>query len=237
MAKEKGAKDKDKKDKPAKISDKEAEKIIIDYLEKQNRPYNSQTLIDNLHGTVGKSQANKVLQALCDSNKLFSKEFGKAKLFWRVQEGLEIDKEGMNEIVNQVKELENEKSPLSEEYKKLASEVSELMRQPSNQEAEKLIEKLTAENEELKSKYESITQNTVVITPQEKKKAEKTYDDTRSAWGKRKKMCDEVCAQLYESSGKRFKDFKEDLGLEDDDDNGVSLKKDDETTKMKKGEL
>eukprot|EP01114_Cavostelium_apophysatum_P002714 TRINITY_DN1239_c0_g1_i1.p1 TRINITY_DN1239_c0_g1~~TRINITY_DN1239_c0_g1_i1.p1 ORF type:complete len:235 (+),score=81.41 TRINITY_DN1239_c0_g1_i1:105-809(+) len=224
------------KEKPAKISDKEAEKMILSYLEKQNRPYNSQMVSDNLHGAVGNTQAKKVLAAMGDANKIASKDFGKSKVYWRLQEDNAIDKRGLEELDKKVSELEAEKAPISEECKKLSAELAELNAQPSDKEADAQIAKLEKENEELSAKLKGIAGNSVVLTPAQKKKITKDYEDAKGAWRKRKRMVRDICDTLSESTNKRYKEWKEDLGFEDDEDVGVNIDKD-ETTKIKKGEI
>jgi hypothetical protein len=53
--------------------------------QQQNRPYNVQTLIDNLHGAISKAPLKKILQSLVDEGKLTSKTFGKQIIYWRNQ--------------------------------------------------------------------------------------------------------------------------------------------------------
>jgi len=224
------------KEKAAKVSDKEAEKIILSYLEKQNRPFNALTLYENLHGAVGKTQANKLLTSLAESKKITAKEFGKQKIFWRNQEGLEIDKEGLAKLEKQIEQLEKEREPLNEECKSLSAEIHGLTSNPTNQEADVKIAALTKENTELQTRLKNITENQVVISPEEKKQAEKQYEVTRQQWRKRKRICKDICSHLEEGSGKRFKDFQDELGLQVDEDFGISLDKD-ETTRLKKGEI
>jgi hypothetical protein len=50
-----------------------------------NRPYNVQMVVDNLHGSVGKSAMQKILDHFADKEKLTRKEFGKQKIYWRNQ--------------------------------------------------------------------------------------------------------------------------------------------------------
>lgn len=38
--------------------------------------------MDNLHGTIGKTQMQKILNSLCEKNSIVGKEFGKQKVYW-----------------------------------------------------------------------------------------------------------------------------------------------------------
>jgi hypothetical protein len=58
---------------------------VREYMKEQNRPYNLQTIIDNLtakHGALGKTAAQKIIDRLVSSNYLTEKEFGKTKIYW-----------------------------------------------------------------------------------------------------------------------------------------------------------
>jgi len=226
------------KEKKAKASDQEAEDVVLEYLQKQNRPYNAIMLYENLHGAVGKTQAVKILQELADKGIITSKEFGKQKLFWRKQEELsEFDAGTLKKLDEQIAELDQRASELSDHCKSLSNELRLLHNAPTDEEASSRVKLLSVENDALRRKVDSIKSNQRTITSQEREQAEKEYDFTKLAWKKRKRMCRDICGHIEEGSGKRFRDIKDELLLEVDDDFGVSVDQDDETTKLKKGEL
>ncbi len=73
--------------------------LSIVYIEQMNRPYNVQMLHDNLHGSVGKTALQKIVQSLADEGKLTCKEFGKQKLYWFNQDGKDVaDKDELVEL-------------------------------------------------------------------------------------------------------------------------------------------
>jgi len=209
---------------------------VMSYFEKMNRPYNAQILSDNLQGTIGKTTLNKILQTLTDDGKLTCKEFGKQKLYWRNQELLQVeDKEELSILDKKLENLEEELEKLNEECSKLSSELKTIITLPTNSETEIRIKTLSTENTDLEEKLKLIKGKSIVITPEEKKKAEKDYDSFRLQWKKRKRMCKEIVDQLTEASGKKAKDLIEEVGVTTDEEAGVSLERD-KTTKMKKGE-
>ena len=73
----------DKKKEPEKkiLNDEEARKEIAEYMERQNRPYSVQNIIDNLHGRVKKKQVEKITEGLVEEKVLTVKEYGKSKIF------------------------------------------------------------------------------------------------------------------------------------------------------------
>ena len=67
------------------VAKQPGEQKIKEYMKDQNRPYNLQTLIDNLHGVVGKTMAQKIVDKLAENGTLTCKEFGKTKIYWNNQ--------------------------------------------------------------------------------------------------------------------------------------------------------
>jgi len=182
-----GKKD-EKEEKKKKLSDKEAEKIIAEYMQNWNRPYSVQVLYDNLHGTVGKTQAQKLLQQLADKGNLTCKEFGKQKIYWRNQEGLEsVDKATLDDFDAKIKALEKERNQINEQCKTFSARIKELSNEPTTVEAENEIAKLSKENMTLQTRLTGIKQNQVVVTPEEKKQAQQQYESYRIQWKKKKK--------------------------------------------------
>ena len=77
----KPAKDKKKEPEKKMLNDEEARKEIAEYMERQNRPYSVQNIIDNLHGRVKKKQVEKITEGLVEEKVLTVKEYGKSKIF------------------------------------------------------------------------------------------------------------------------------------------------------------
>ena len=96
-----------------------AQKLILEELQKQNRPFNHTLLHATLHGAVTKTQCQSLLDTLADKGKLIRKEFGKAKVYWADQEGLEsVPPEKLKELD---KEIEGKKQTIKELTSTLAA--------------------------------------------------------------------------------------------------------------------
>ncbi|CCH41522.1 hypothetical protein BN7_1063 [Wickerhamomyces ciferrii] len=54
-----------------------AEKVILEYLEQQYRPYTVNDIVQNLHGAIGKSVAQRALETLAEEGKIVTKQYGK----------------------------------------------------------------------------------------------------------------------------------------------------------------
>ena len=71
-------------------TDAAAKALIIKYLFKQNRPYSSIQIYDNLHKRIQKSCLERCFAVLCDSSlphRLVCKEYGKSKIYFPDQSG------------------------------------------------------------------------------------------------------------------------------------------------------
>eukprot|EP01117_Protostelium_nocturnum_P005947 TRINITY_DN2140_c0_g1_i1.p1 TRINITY_DN2140_c0_g1~~TRINITY_DN2140_c0_g1_i1.p1 ORF type:complete len:253 (+),score=116.37 TRINITY_DN2140_c0_g1_i1:107-760(+) len=216
------------------MTDKEAKDMILEYMEEHNRPYNAQMVADNMKNeALTKNAVAKFLDALAKSKKLVAKEFGKAMIYWPVQSDEVIPASKLADMDKNIETVKMEANQLADEVKALASEVKLLSSLPSNEEADDRIAKAEQENEDLKERLASIAGGTTVVSPQERKKIEKEYDLSKQMWKKRKRMTKEISDVLEEKTGKKYKEIKEDLGLEDDEDFGVTVDND-ETSKFRK---
>lgn len=63
------------------FSDQEAEQVIAEWMEKQNRPYSVQNLLDNFQHQLKRAQCVRITDQLVESSILTCKEYGKAKVF------------------------------------------------------------------------------------------------------------------------------------------------------------
>ncbi|XP_074573705.1 homologous-pairing protein 2 homolog [Curcuma longa] len=82
---------------------------------------------------------------------------------------------------------------------------------------------LLSEVDEMGSKLSKLHSGVVLVKPEDKKLIEDTYIEKINHWRKRKRMFKELWDAITENSPKDLKEFKEELGLEYDEDIGVSL--------------
>ena len=63
------------------FTDAEAETTVAEFMEKNNRPYSVQNLLDNFQHQLKRTQCMKVMDLLTESSILTCKEYGKAKVY------------------------------------------------------------------------------------------------------------------------------------------------------------
>lgn len=62
------------------------EQKVLDYLEKMNRPYSVNDILQNLHNEVTKAAVQKALDQLVSKEKIREKIYNKQKIYTVVQE-------------------------------------------------------------------------------------------------------------------------------------------------------
>ncbi|XP_073116300.1 homologous-pairing protein 2 homolog isoform X2 [Elaeis guineensis] len=191
----------------------------------QNRPLNSQNVADALQKyNLKKTAVQKALDALADSGQISFKEYGKQKIYLARQDQFKIPN---GQELDQMKE---ENSKLQEELqvqKKAINEVeTEIRALQSNLTLEEILAKeakLHIEVHEMEEKLKKLHGGVVLVKPEDKKVIEETYSEKINQWRKRKRMFKDLWDAITENSPKDLKEFKEELGIEYDEDVGVGL--------------
>ncbi|XP_050225597.1 homologous-pairing protein 2 homolog [Mercurialis annua] len=202
-----------------------AEAIVLNFVNEQNRPVNSQNAADALQKfNLKKAAVQKALDSLADSGKISFKEYGKQKIYIARQDQFEIPN---SEELNLMKEKNSELQKQVEEQKKATNAVEgEIKALQSNLTLEQIHDKevkLRNEVKEMEDKMVKLRGGVTLVSPEERKAIEKIYSEQISHWKKRKRMFKDLWDAITENSPKNLKEFKEELGFEYDEDVGVSL--------------
>lgn len=202
-----------------------AEGIVLDFVNEQNRPLNSQNVADFLQKyNLKKASVQKALDALADSGRISFKEYGKQKIYIAKQDQFNIP--NGEELVRMKDENAKLQQEL-EEQKRAVSEVeTEIKNLQSNLTLEQIREKeaiLRKEVEEMERNLDKLHGGVVLVRPEERKVVEELYLDRISQWRRRKRMFKDLWDAITENSPKDLKEFKDELGIEYDEDAGVNL--------------
>lgn len=182
-------------------------------------------MADNLQKfNLKKTAIQKALDTLADSRRISFKEYGKQKIYVARQDQFDIPN---GEELNQMKENNAKLQELLGKEKKAISEVEgEIKALQSNLTLEEMrakIANLMKEIGEMEKKLTKLRGGVTLVSPEERKIVEALYVDTVSQWRRRKRMFKDVWDAITENSPKDVKEFKEELGIEYDEDVGVSL--------------
>ncbi|KAJ0900501.1 hypothetical protein HanPSC8_Chr08g0314501 [Helianthus annuus] len=202
-----------------------AEGIILNFVNEQNRPLNSQVVADFLQKfNLKKTAVQKALDNLAEGGKITFKEYGKQKIYLARQDQFEIPN---TEELNQMKEENARLQEMLEEQKKsnsqLEGEIKSLQSNLTLDEIQSKDVQLRKQVKELEERLTKLREGVTLVSPEERKLVEKTFSDAISHWRKRKRMFKDVWDTITENSPKTPNEFKEELGIEYDEDIGVSL--------------
>ncbi|GFZ16121.1 Tat-binding protein 1(Tbp-1)-interacting protein [Actinidia rufa] len=202
-----------------------AEGIVLSFVNEQNRPLNSQNVADALQKfNLKKAAIQKALDTLADSGRISFKEYGKQKIYLARQDQFGIPN---SEELNQMKEQNAKLQEKLDEQKRAISEVEgEIKALQSNLTLEQIRTKevdLRKKVEEMEGTLTKLRGGVTLVSPEERKVVEGMYVDIVSQWRRRKRMFKDVWDAITENSPKDIKEFKEELGIEYDEDVGVIL--------------
>ncbi|KAF3431829.1 hypothetical protein FNV43_RR26565 [Rhamnella rubrinervis] len=202
-----------------------AEAIVLNFVNEQNRPLNSQNVADSLQKfNLKKAAVQKALDTLADIGKISFKEYGKQKIYIARQDQFDIPN---SEELNKMKEENTKLQQQLDEQRKAISEVEgEIKALQSNLTLEQIREKeakLRKEVKEMEEKLEKLRGGVTLVSPEDRKLIQQMYSESINQWRRRKRMFKDLWDAITENSPKDLKEFKEELGIEYDEDIGVSL--------------
>ncbi|KAL6538941.1 Homologous-pairing protein 2 [Orobanche minor] len=202
-----------------------AEAIVLNYVNEQNRPLNSQNVADSLQKfNLKKAAIQKALDSLADSGKIKFKEYGKQKIYLARQDQFDIPN---NDELNQMKEENSKIQEQLDERKKaitvVEAEVKALQSNLTLEEIQTRQMQLGNEVKQMEEKLIKLRQGVTLVSQEERQAVEKMYTNMTTQWRKRKRMFKDIWDAITENSPKNLKEFKEELGVEYDEDVGVSL--------------
>ncbi|KAE8729852.1 Homologous-pairing protein 2-like protein [Hibiscus syriacus] len=201
------------------------EAIVLNYVNEQNRPLNSQNVADSLQKyNLKKASIQKALDTLADSGKISFKEYGKQKIYLARQDQFDIPNN--EELAYMKEENAKLKEHLDQQKKEITEVEGEIKSLRSNLTLGQIHDKeakLRKEVKEMEDKLVKLRGGVTLVMPEEKKAVEAMYSDKISQWRKRKRMFKDLWDAITENSPKDLKEFKEELGIEYDEDVGVNL--------------
>ncbi|KAG0480234.1 hypothetical protein HPP92_010831 [Vanilla planifolia] len=210
--------------------------IFDGLIKKQNRPLNSQNVADALQKyNLKKSAIQKGLDTLADSGQISFKEYGKQKIYLARQDQFKI----LNS--QEIEQMKKANSQLQAEFdgqKKAIGELeSEIRALQSNLTLEEIRSKqaiLQAEVFGAEEKLKKLRDGVILVKPEDRMLTEQTFGDMMNHWRKRKRIFKDFWDVITENLPRDVKEFKEELGIEYDEDVGVSLQSYTELTNSSK---
>eukprot|EP00658_Telonema_sp_P-2_P030533 TRINITY_DN23029_c0_g1_i2.p1 TRINITY_DN23029_c0_g1~~TRINITY_DN23029_c0_g1_i2.p1 ORF type:complete len:241 (+),score=38.00 TRINITY_DN23029_c0_g1_i2:301-1023(+) len=203
----------------------EAARYLLGYLETQNRPFNAQIIADNMRGKIRKSLVETALLSLVQDNKITEKVFGKARVYWRRQDELEVATS--EQLDSMRKQLEASKQQLAQDsakVQKLSSDLKRAACELSDGELDAQLELLQEQVDWKNARLSELKASKVLITAADRAACEKQYKHLRGCWKKRKRLVRDALDQITMNMDKFTpKTLGEEIGIETDEDWNVQL--------------
>ena len=193
----------------------ESIKMILEYLQARNRPYNVNDIFNNLHGSVGKSAVPKCLDVLVERGQVTAKQFNKQVVYVINQDNFDLpSQEELDRMDLEIASMKEQLQTAKAEVKAKQATLSSLSAQLTLEQARARISKLQSDSAGMTAKIASILEGKVRVDPEEKAQVDKDYAVVSKELKKRKKMCMDILSTLTEASGQKVADMMEEMGIE-----------------------
>ncbi|PVU94861.1 hypothetical protein BB559_002889 [Furculomyces boomerangus] len=205
-------------------SDDNESKVVIEYLQKVNRPLNANDVANSLQGSVPKSSVQKILTSLTNSGEIIGKQYGKQWIYCANQENIEIPSlDEAEEEEARIEELTNQIAELKGSIQTLQAQNNGLKKMMTVEQMHQRIEFLKSENEK-NTEHLSRLESGDVISEEEKNKIEQEYKAMLKLWSQRKRIFKDIFDTITENYNDKPKKLMTQLGIETDEDCGVDIK-------------
>ncbi|TGZ58201.1 hypothetical protein CRM22_009703 [Opisthorchis felineus] len=198
---------------------------VARYFETENRPF---SLIDvtNALKNYGKTVVSKAIDELAESGILREKLYGKQKVYVYDQSQLPVFDE------SELRLLEEEITSLSillaeEQYrlKSLSNELKKVTSTLTMEEATQELAHVESELNRVESEVTRLRKKGVVIRPEDFEEVTSSRDRFTTEWRKRKRIAMDIIDAIAEGYPKSKKQLISDVGIETDEDCGVTFPK------------
>eukprot|EP01041_Mallomonas_annulata_P008887 gene8887-18400_t len=201
-----------------------AKKLIMQYMTLQNRPYSVIQIFDNLHGRIPKPTVQRVMDVLSSATGgLKVKEYGKAKIYYLDQDNLSSDHTASDlaNLDSEIRTLKGRLDELQQQEATLQERSKTLLDEPTDTDLDKAIEETQRRVEQYRQRVSAISSGNT--DPKALENAVAAYNVYRKAWKERKDRCSDLAGTVADSTNKRVRDVMGEMGLETDEDEGVTL--------------
>ncbi|EME27752.1 uncharacterized protein Gasu_47380 [Galdieria sulphuraria] len=201
------------------------EEIVMRFLEKQNRPFSVQNIVDALQKDgIKKALCEKILSSLVEKEVVSVKEYGKAKIYLFRQDTIEIPEQ------KEVEEMDEELRLKEEEYASITTEISELEKEVNYLSSQMTVEEARNKRDELESTLQQMNEKLQVLSagiqqidPEERKKLQQNLLYNVSNWKQRKRMAKDILDAISENANLKYKELCEQIGVETDETVGLDM--------------
>lgn len=202
---------------------------VLEYLRRQNRPYSSIQIEDNMHKSIARKAIDAAITELEQQNHVKTKAFGKTVLAWYNQDKYKAMLDQAGETAGKAAVAVQKAGEAAQQRKALEAQVRALESAPKLADLTAKVAELTKKKEELAKRVglARAASEKGVITAGKKSDIVASLAKYRAAWSTRKDIVTEVLDAVCEGSESKehtpAKLFLK-IGLTSDADAGADLK-------------
>jgi len=207
--------------KDRKLSKEEMEGRVLEYMQQQNRPYNSQNVFDNLHGAVPKNQVQLCLDTLTGAGRITMKEYGKLRTYLAAQAA---SNEDVDEETANLQADTDAKAALRGDLKARTDEAWKAVavvrgRLGAADEAAEAISEAAQLEQRVKATRTACEdgEGAEQVDTSEVAAVEKDNDIALALWRARKRLCMDILRSFSEMSNAKVSQLTEKYGVDTDE--------------------
>ncbi|GJP55608.1 hypothetical protein CLOM_g14557 [Closterium sp. NIES-68] len=202
-----------------------ADDRVLDFVREQNRPVNVQNVADALQKySIKKTAVQKALDAAAARGEVAFKDYGKQRIFMARQDVLDVpDTAGLDALKARNEQIREHAMRLKDECGAREKEVLALEQTLTEEEIEQQRQRMEEENAAMEARLEVLRDGGNQITSSQRQQAEEQYQRFMGLWRKRKRLFNVFFSTVTDGMSRNLKEFQEELGIETDEDVGVSI--------------
>ncbi|KAG0322051.1 PSMC3 interacting protein [Linnemannia gamsii] len=206
------------KEKKTSVSSDKPERIVLDYMSKQNRPYSVTDIVTNLHAAVTKTECQRAVNSLVDKELLTSKTFGKQTIYVVRQDTIETAKpDELSSIDKRLVQLREIIVEQKSKQKQLSAELASLNSALTMEEIEKRLATLTSKNEQSKEHLFLLRSGSQLVPVEESQRVTREMETHRKLWTQRRRLFKDMFSTVTENLPGKPKELLEELDISLDD--------------------
>ena len=207
-------------------NENKASEVIMEYLEKNNRPYSVNDIHNNLQQQFGfgKALVTRVLENMAADGSIREKVWGKSKIYFLDQSKLPtISEEEVADIDSRTAKLRAVHGDLMEGIKEYEHKLSGYKKQMTVAQINQEIREVSLEVQGLENRLAAIKERSQNVDPEENIVVKKEHGKVIGEWRKRKRMATSMIDTILEGASLTKRSLMEQIGIETDEDAGVKF--------------
>lgn len=205
---------------------------LLAFLTRQNRPFNQILLSSMIKPAIPKSTLQQLLVGCTKQDLVTTKTYGANLIYYAKQNPASIPTPlQTQELDAELIALETKSNALKLELAGIETGnsvnsclvVGGLLKSETTTKLSVLLQDAITKNADLQNRVDGLARNSVRVSEIDQKQADKSYIQMRKLWKSRKSMFKNAWGLILESYPGKPGTFKEELGIEFDEDFGVSL--------------